>query len=328
MAAIDKQYHELLETILRDGFDYDDPNRVGVKRKQILDYKFKYKMSHGFPLLTTKKMFTKGIIGELLWFLRGDTDVNYLVDNGINIWSKDAYNHYIKHNPKDKDLPYHEFIEQVKNGVIMDLGPIYGAQWRGFNGLLMDEFAQVDQIDKLIKDLIETPMGTKHMVTAWNPAEIEDMALPPCHWAFEILVRPCESPINEVYERSGITNYPRYRFSLKWHQRSVDTFLGLPFNIASYAYLMEVISIKTGYIPEYLIGDLSNVHIYHNHLDAVKEQLSRDCFKYDSCAVGHIIPREGTNFDKVEISDFSLVDYESYPPIKAEMLAYNKKKNE
>jgi thymidylate synthase len=187
-------------------------------------------------------------------------------------------------------------------------------------------------------------MSTQHIVTAWNPAELDDMALPPCHWSFEILVEPIRvNPIKFRHPNSEFAQgrslqlaiKPEYQFTLKWHQRSVDTFLGLPFNIASYALLAHIIGKLTNMIPKTLIGDLSNVHIYENHLDAVKEQLIRDTTKYNGAKFtllhsAELLAKKYDNInidqflDKHDIEEFILDDYESYPSIKAEMLSYNK----
>jgi len=370
MAKIDKEYHKLLQTILKDGFTYEDPNRKNVNRIQIPSYQFIHNFEDGFPAITTKKLFWKGVVAELLWFLKGDTNIKYLVDNGINIWNKDAYNLYLKeHLPENGTLTFEEFIYLIKQNEkpiyheLGNLGRIYGAQWRGFTGyeafrdqlddsMDMGDYG-VDQISNLIKNLKEKPLSTQHIVTAWNPAELDDMALPPCHWSFEILVKPLsmqeEANLNNVladflknnisgeeWERNAnASGIPRYKFILKWHQRSVDTFLGLPFNIASYALLAHIIGKLTNMIPKAIIGDLSNVHIYENHLDAVKEQLTRDTTKYNNSkfTLSHSAELLGKKYDNInidwfldkhDIEDFVLDDYESYPGIKAEMLSYNK----
>ena len=337
MAKIDKKYHVLLRKILKKGFRYEDPNRKGTYRIQIPNHTFKHNFEYGFPAITTKKLYWKGVVGELLWFLRGDTNIKYLVDNGINIWNKDAYNYYCQKYDIDKSFTIDYFIDCIKKGKKFksDLGRVYGAQWRDFNRPY--SIKGLDQISNLIKGLKENPMGTRHIVTAWNPAELNDMALPPCHWSFEILVEPLSVSKQPLFKKDnsekGWTvneNRPKYQFTLKWHQRSVDTFLGLPFNIASYALLAQIIGKLTNMRPKGIIGDLSNVHIYEPHLEAVKEQLSRDVDKYQSpifkCFVEPNVKEDITNefLDLLKISDFELEGYESYPRIPAEMLAYNK----
>ena len=356
MGKIDYQYKKLLKKILKRGYTYEDPKRKDINRIEISDYKLKYDLSEGFPLLTTKKVHYKGIIAELLWFLNGDTNIKYLVDNGVNIWNKDAYNYYLQKVAqynysaiKRKDvsqpiLSIKEFIENLDkiqwfkypayNGG--DLGRVYGAQWKNWG----DPYAEVngfrntvDQISNLIQGLKYNPMGTKHIVIAWNPAELDEMALPPCHWSFEILVEPIklserkrnvdvDGLLTKAVEKSkGLEGYldnvgvPKYKFKLKWHQRSVDTFLGLPYNIASYATLAYIIGKATNMVPSHIIGDLSNVHIYEPHLDAVKKQLKNKSWTYESPSLE--ITGDG---DKIE--DFKINKYESFPKIKAEMIEY------
>lgn len=354
MSKIDKTYHKLLNDILENGFKYEDPNRKDIYRYQIPHYTIKHDFKDGFPAITTKKLYWKSIVGELLWFLRGDENIKYLVDNGINIWNKDAYNWYLD-ECLDRNLTrglfsYDGWLDHLKSenfNRFGDLGRIYGAQWRNWksfkeedNGMLgVIKYAKhTDQIANLIKGLKENPMGTRHIVTAWNPAELDDMALPPCHWSFEILVEP----ISENICKSKTCNYnadclehcehPKYQFTLKWHQRSVDSFLGLPFNIASYSLLAHIIGKITNMIPKGIIGDLSNVHIYEPHLDAVKEQLSRDVNKYGKCELDELSTRPYNELDNLdnwlkvtEINKINLKNYKSYPAIPAEMLAYNKK---
>ena len=335
MAKIDESYHNLLNNILEDGFKYEDPNRKGINRIQIPSYTIKHDFENGFPAITTKKLYWKGVVGELIWFLRGDTNIKYLVDNGINIWNKDAANYYLKHNPRGTEKGFKEGINE-RNHIAGDLGRVYGAQWRNW----ADEkgigyiHSTIDQISNLIKGLKENPMGTRHIVTAWNPAELNDMALPPCHWSFEILVEPIYE--NKRYNDASNLGLkkPEYKFTLKWHQRSVDTFLGLPFNIASYALLAHIIGKLTNMKPKGIIGDLSNVHIYEPHLDAVKEQLSRNINEHGECelhtvnnSILNINPKE-ENLDELfrllMIQDFELKNYNSHSRIPAEMLAYNK----
>lgn len=303
MARADKDYHELLETIVDEGYVYTDESR-DVDLKQINSYNLHFKyITTSFPLLTTKKMSLHTIATELCWFLKGYNSLDYLHEHKVHIWDKDAKNKFKgKSNPKD-------------------LGRIYGKQWRNFHGINI--FDSTDQILELIENLRENPMSRRHIVTAWNPNELEYMALPPCHWAFEIIVQP---PPQKLDFLPPIIH-------LKWHQRSVDTFLGLPFNIASYGMLLVLIGELTGYVIGDLYGDLSNVHIYEPHNEAVQEQLSRNTEEYESPQV--ILSyklrdncrkyREGEItlndvLDALEPSDFILENYESYPAIKAEMI--------
>lgn len=347
MSKIDQTYHQLLNTILTDGFKYEDPNRKGINRIQIPSYQIKHDFKDGFPAITTKELYWKGVVGELLWILRGKQNIKYLLDNGINIWNKDALNFHKKKYPADNNLPINEFIEQVKNGVSGDIGRGYGAQLRNWNRSKYDmskgihpDAVSIDQFAELIHTLKTNPMATKKTVTFWNPSEKYDCALTPCHWSFEILVEPIgplymaeNSDKTKVpYEYSG----PKYQFTLKWHQHSCDVFLGEPFNIASYALLAQIIGKMTNMIPKGIIGDLSNVHIYEPHLDAVKEQLSRDVNKYGGCELEthpefEIVTNAFNNkkltldeyLSELRIDMFKLKNYKSYPRIPVEMLAYS-----
>jgi len=368
MAIIDENYHELLNTILKNGFKYEDPNRKGINRIQIPSYQFKHDFKDGFPAITTKKLYWKGVVGELLWFLRGDTNIKYLVDNNINIWNKDAYNYYCKVSDKtigEKEFKYsfEEFIQHCKNTPkypaiagsdykLGDVGRIYGAQWRNFtvhNVGPNDSFPiYVDQIANLIKNLKEKPLSSSHIVTAWNPAELDQMALPPCHKGFQLMVYELTTnerlhlwgnPTNTIFKESKLknkflneNNVPKYGFDLVWEQRSCDSFLGIPFNIASYALLAHIIGKIVNMVPGELYGDLRNVHIYEPHLDAVKEQLNRSTDVLNSrCELENFTGFKmgmHNNFNQWinsrEISDFNLTEHSEQPVIKAEMLAYNK----
>ena len=354
MENVNIQYKELLRKILDEGFEYTDKSR-GVQRKQIASTTLNIDLQQEFPAINLKKLYWNGIVGELIWFLKGDTNIKYLVDNNIHIWDKDAYNYYLKQYPKTH-LSYDDWLIEIGNiQTIGDLGRVYGAQWRKFtvhNVGPNDSFPiYVDQISNLIQGLKENPMGTRHLVTAWNPAELDDMALPPCHWSFEILVEPLSQKkrvayydkINDhvfyaVNKRINLfdqylneANIPKYQFTLKWHQRSVDTFLGLPFNIASYALLAHIIGKLTNMVPKALIGDLSNVHLYENSWEASRELIKRDPTKFELPKLGimdHLdsfVSDDINNFiNALRIQDFKLLDYESYDNIKVAMLAPNK----
>lgn len=366
MSLVDQQYGQLSQAIVDYGYEYTTKNRPETLCKQITSATLQLPLKDEFPLLTTKKMFTKAIVGELIWFLRGDTNIKYLVDNDINIWNKDAYNYYFKKAGKNACLTLEEF-KKSNLSFTGDLGRIYGSQWRRWNGFnnginTWDEgnHFQTDQISNLIKGLKETPMGTKHIVTAWNPAELDHMALPPCHWAFEILPRPLSKAdqihymigddkiymdglYQAAYEQGDavamteldkqLSQFPKYGFTLKWHQRSVDTFLGLPFNIASYGLLAHIIGRMVNMIPLEIIGDLSNVHFYAPHLPVVKEQLTRNPNTYKGCQLQ--FTSEGEQkfqqfdedndvdklFQSLEIEDFVFANYQSYDKLTAEMFA-------
>lgn len=346
MAKVDKIYHNLLEEILSNGFKYEDPNRKGVHRLQISSYTFKHDFSDGFPAITTKSLYWKGVVGELLWFMRGDTNIKYLLDNKIPIWNKDAYNHFKRQSyPQSSGLnefDIKDFILAIQNGHykeynLGDLGKVYGYQFRKFAGTF-------DQLKWIINTMKNNPMATKKTVTFMNPADKDDQALSPCHTGFKILMEPLSvderrqiyssrghslnAPIEDSDTYLDTYNIPKHKFTLQWEQDSVDTFLGLPFNVASYALLAEILGVLTNTVPMGIIGDLSNVHIYEPHLDAVKEQLSRDVNKYDGCKldIKEIGWHESVDdiLEYLMISDFKLKEYNSYPRISAEMLAYSK----
>jgi thymidylate synthase len=319
-------------------------------------------MKNGFPLLTTKKMAWKTMVTELLWFLRGDTNIKYLVDNGCHIWDGDAYKNYLA---KTDDRNYHatqqSFINHIKVNESFakewgDLGPIYGKQWRSwenYNGLHLDE--SIDQIQNLINDLKTNPDSRRLMVNAWNVGELESMVLPPCHYGFQVYTRELSQGERfaildniSIYNKRtvGIGNIdplelnriPTRAISLMWNQRSVDTFLGLPFNIASYGLLLEIIAKMVNMVPDQLIGNLGDVHLYNNHIEQAKEQIERESFElpklnintefwpYEGgeCGVGPIDATavlnsfKDNNFCKCLLNDdIQLSNYQSHPAIKA-----------
>ena len=225
MAKIDIEYHKLLNKILQEGYTYEDPNRKGVNRIEIPSYTFRHEFKDGFPAITTKKLHYKNVVTELIWFLRGYTNIKYLVDNGCNIWNKDAYNYYLKlcklKDSKpwlDKESfishidPNHPYFIDYHTG---DLGKVYGHYWRNYDGF--------DQIQDVINKMINTPMSSEIIVTARNPNDKDTQALPCCHYGFQIVMRPLDIPkYHDIYS----IPYPKYGFELHWNQRSVDTFLG------------------------------------------------------------------------------------------------------
>lgn len=360
MAIVDSKYHRLLSTVLEKGFQYEDPNREGVIRKQIPHYLFEHDFVDGFPLLTTKKMHFRSIVGELLWFLRGEENIKYLVDQDINIWNKDAYDYYVRHAKKEGTEPISmsDFIKEVRQSRLNrpffydssyyygDVGRNYGVQWRTWSGSskkVYDTPALIgevtDQIHDLIDNMRKNPMGTRHLVNAWNPGELDETALPPCHHGFIVLPEPLpdlERFKQKVdYDDGYYASAPKYGFRLKWYQRSTDVFLGLPFNISSYATLAHILGKLTNMVPLGIIGDLSNVHIYESHMDAVKEQLGRDCKRHDPCFLRFDNPSYKKEIiwkemdidgflDDLWVEHFELLGYTSYPAIKAEMLSINK----
>jgi thymidylate synthase len=334
------KYHQLLERIITEGKVKE--NRTGTNTISIFSHTIEFDMSQGFPLITTKKMFTKGIIGELLWFLRGSKDIRELWNNNIKIWDGNWYDRYCKSVASPWGLD--DIKELIKSGEhsfdddMFSLGPIYGKQWvnwspsvkipTGWHHGAATSYEEIglNQIQQTIDTLNNSPDSRRIMVTAWNPAEISGMALPPCHWAFELyteeltLDERIQWVMNNLdidLENVAITEAafdplrtPQRRLHLKWHQRSVDTFLGLPFNIASYAMLLEMFAQQANMIPGTLIGDLTNVHIYENHIDLAKEQLTRSPFKYKS--PGFTLNKANDIFS-YKIEDFKMLNYESYP---------------
>ena len=298
MNTLDNQYHTLLQRVLRYGIQKDD--RTGTGTLSVFGGQFIHEMSEGFPLLTTKKMAVKTMMTELKWFLKGDTNIKYLVDNGCNIWNGDAYKRY-KEDKQGLAMSMEAFIENIKTNDEFartwgELGPIYGKQWRDWNGN--------DQIQNLIKGLKENPDSRRHMVSAWNVGELDGMTLPPCHYGFQVYTRP-------TTREEKITNPSKYRaISLMWNQRSVDTFLGLPFNIASYGTLLQLLADECDMVADQLIGNLGDIHIYNNHIDAVNEQLSRTSFELPTIEFSDVDILNGE-------FDYKLNGYESHPSIKA-----------
>jgi thymidylate synthase len=316
MNNIDKQYQKLLQDIIDNGVKKED--RTGTGTISVFGRQIRHKMSDGFPLLTTKKMAWKTIVTELLWFLRGDTNIKYLVDNGCHIWDGDAYKNYGQkiisegyQNLVAIGWPstQEEFINKIKTDDEFakkwgDLGPIYGKQWRKWEYQYGDEYneghhlptlkKQIDQIDNLINELKTNPDSRRLMVSTWNVGELDQMVLPPCHYGFQVYTRELSleerakwlqdnkgydllvgnlehDHIREVVENES----PTRAISLMWNQRSVDTFLGLPFNIASYGLLLHIIANEVNMVPDELIGNLGDTHLYSNHIEQAKEQIGR-----------------------------------------------------
>jgi thymidylate synthase len=390
MNKLDKQYQDLLQSILDYGVEKKD--RTGTGTKSIFGYTIRHKMSDGFPLLTTKKMAWKTMVTELLWFLRGDTNIKYLVDNNCHIWDGDCHKNYINklifnekdchvddliNQPNKTFVPYsqEEFINKIKTDDEFakkwgELGPIYGKQWRGWTKKKMwlstdgsyeniyDEADQtvIDQIAGLINDLKTNPDSRRLMVNAWNVGELAQMVLPPCHYGFQVYTRELSNKerIILMNKKLGVTdtlpqyyntdgemdknNIPTRAISLMWNQRSVDTFLGLPFNIASYGLLLEIIAKIVNMVPDELIGNLGDTHLYLNHIEQAKEQIKREPFElpklnintefwpYESgeCGVGPIDTTavlnsfQNNNFCKSLLEDdIQLSNYQSHPSIKA-----------
>ena len=303
MNTLDKQYQDLLQYILEYGVSKED--RTGTGTISTFSRQIRHNLNDGFPLLTTKKMAIKSVMTELKWFLKGDTNIKYLVDNGCNIWNGDAYKNYASiecNPPHDHSLSMSEFIEKIKTDDEFakkwgELGPIYGKQWRNWRNQKFDVakgqgyLLEIDQIAKLIVDLKKNPDSRRLMLSAWNVGEIDEVVLPPCHYGFQ------------CYVSEG-------KLSLMWNQRSVDTFLGLPFNIASYATLLLLLCEETGLKPGELIANLGDVHLYKNHIQQAKEQIVREPYKLPTIKLSNVDILNGE-------FDYEIKDYEYHPSIKA-----------
>jgi thymidylate synthase len=321
VSNIQEQYRLLLGTLLHNSIEKED--RTGTGTLSVFGRQIRHQMKDGFPLLTTKKMAVKTMMTELRWFLRGDTNIKYLVENGCNIWNGDAYKAYTtkleKHWEEGGDIyTKPEFIDEIKNcenGFAEkwgELGPIYGKQWRKWeidegyetpNGIKFGE-KYVDQISNLINELKTNPDSRRLMVSAWNVGELSEMTLPPCHYGFQVYTRL-------TTREEKIVNPGKYRaISLMWNQRSVDTFLGLPFNIASYAALLCLIAEEVNMIPDELIGNLGDVHLYKNHIVQATEQISREAYPLPQIKLSNVNLLEGE-------WDYELIDYKYHPSIKA-----------
>jgi thymidylate synthase len=386
MNKLDLDYQNILKDILENGTKKETRNggTLSVFGRQI-----RHKMSDGFPLLTTKKMPFKTIVTELLWFLRGDTNIKYLVDNNCHIWDGDCFSNYVRNFTKYVDsLPEHsetefiidkdKFINKIKTDTEFaktwgDLGPVYGAGWR--NWKFTDKFTngeqiayvngKIDQIANLINDLKTNPDSRRIMVTAWNVGELDQMTLPPCHYGFQVYTRELSARERTALKSNGRTrlydsikeenyqtvdaddvmhtvcdeyNVPKRAISLMWNQRSVDTFLGLPFNIASYGLLLEIIAKSVNMVPDELIGNLGDTHLYANHVEQAREQIGREPFPLPTlnintewwpteggeCGVGPIDATSvfdnftDDNFCRCLLeADLQLANYQSHTTIKA-----------
>ena len=362
--GIDEQYIELIKDILENGVEKNTRNG---RTLSVFGRTIRYKFTDGkFPLLTTKKMYFKGVITELLWFLRGDTNIKYLLDNDCHIWDGDAYSNYVRKNQFNSNPEWlkaialengytgadlytqEEFINKIKTDDEFakkwgELGPVYGAGWRNWNS----SFAEyegvkgVDQITNLIKELKTNPDSRRLMVNAWNVGELDQMTLPPCHYGFQVYTRELtikerfelwekipnkdvmdfpigslENMTDEIYHNTLTQiGVPERSISLMWSQRSCDFLLGIPFNIASYATLLEILAKEVNMVPDELIGNLGDTHLYSNHIEQAKEQISRTPYKLPTLKfeVTNLLE----NLMDWKPSDFSIIGYESHPSIKA-----------
>jgi thymidylate synthase len=296
MNSLDLKYQGILQDILLEGSEKTD--RTGTGTISVFGRQIRHDMSEGFPLLTTKKMAVKTMMTELKWFLKGDTNIKYLVDNNCHIWDGDAYKKYCKLQvPHDHFETQEEFIELIKTDNEFakkwgELGPIYGKQWRNWFGYDTDVNPYcIDQIKELIQNIKENPNSRRLMVSAWNVGELDKMALPPCHYGFQ------------CYVNDG-------KLSLMWNQRSVDTFLGLPFNIASYGTLLLLLCQETNLEPGELIGNLGDTHLYKNHIEQAEEQRLRSSFTLPTIKLSNVDILNGE-------WDYEIEGYNYHPTIKA-----------
>jgi thymidylate synthase len=380
MNNLDKDYIKLLKDIIDNGVRKSD--RTGTGTISLFGRQIRHNMKDGFPLLTTKKMAWKSIVTELLWFLRGDTNIKYLVDNGCHIWDGDAYKRYMNvYEIESRESTYaleelhmlsnltkEQFTERIKTDDKFakkwgGLGPIYGSQWRRWKGgtwvegntdgtegfYLQSE--QIDQIANLINELKTNPDSRRLMVNAWNVGDLDQMVLPPCHYGFQVYTRKLDGEemwallrgkvgddlFNRMLEdivpfggglSAELESYkiPKRAISLMWNQRSVDTFLGLPFNIASYGLLLEIIAKEVNMLPDELIGNLGDVHLYTNHIEQAKKQISREPYKnlptlkFSPIQSAHFEHHTDTFENHIKESQphqFIIDGYESHPSIKA-----------
>lgn len=273
MTEVDKKYNLLVKDVLANGFNYQDVSRSNIDMLEIAHHTLDIDMRKGFPLLTTKKVFWKMVAHELIWMLSGSTNIDYLKEHNVKIWDKDARN--------------------FSSGSFV--GRIYGAQWRSWTS---KDTKGLDQIKNTLEGIRKNIYSRRLLVTAWNPAELNDMALPPCHWAFQVMP-----------DKDG--------FALKWHQRSCDTFLGIPFDIALYGFIGKLIEKETGIKFVRLIGDLSCVHFYGPHIKLIRKQMARE--PKETSADFYF--KNSANFDNLHIDDFVVTNYKHHNPIKAQMYA-------
>ncbi len=295
-----KQYLDLLQHILDNGVQKGD--RTGTGTISTFGYQMRFDLQKGFPLVTTKKVYTRAIFHELLWLISGSTNIKYLVDNNVRIWNEWAFQPYLEKNGLADEYPkysqkweekMHEFVEKIKTDDEFaqkwgDLGPTYGKQWRDFEG--------VDQLVEIVERIKTKPNDRRLIVSAWNPKQVPQMALPPCHMMFQF------------YVADG-------KLSCQMYQRSCDVFLGVPFNIASYALLTMMVAQVTGYEPGEFIHTLGDAHIYNNHIEQVKEQLTREPKTLPTLKLNPNV----TDITKFTFEDIELINYESHPPIKGKV---------
>jgi thymidylate synthase len=338
---VDKQYLRFLKYILDNGVVKSD--RTGTGTISVFDYTMKFDMSEGFPLLTSKKMYVRGIFQELIWFLKGDTNIKYLVDNDVHIWNGDAIKNYEKHNGEINWGPFvtkeEAFVDMIKNDSKFakkwgELGPVYGKQWRNWSvsseyqdGIHYSKDQNIDQIANLIRDLKTNPDSRRLMVSAWNVGELDQMVLPPCHYGFQcytsLMTKDerikyfCDSLDKHIsygedftLEKLDELNVPKRKISLKWTQRSCDVPLGIPYNIASYGLLLHLLARESNMVPNELIFSGGDCHIYLNQIDGVKEQLKNETFGLPKLKLTN------TSIDDLKYEDIQVIGYKSSPTVK------------
>jgi len=348
MNTLDRDYQDIIQKIFTKGSKKGD--RTGTGTISIFGEEISHNMKEGFPLLTTKKMAWKTMVTELLWFLKGDTNIKYLVENGCNIWNGDAYKAYATYarGLEEPDYSVHiddpvqnkvriltqaEFIERINTDDLFamqwgELGPIYGKQWRDWNG--------TDQIQNLINDLKTNPDSRRLMVNAWNVDELDKMTLPPCHYGFQVYTR--ELSQNErwswyqkqigsamyhdrIEQEMDAEGVPTREISLMWNQRSADYFLGVPFNIASYGLLLTIIANIVDMVPGKLVGRFGDTHLYLNHTSQASKQLVREPYKLPTLKINKDKDFWNQDLDLIIDGllkeDFELVEYQYHPSIKA-----------
>lgn len=274
----------------------DRPDRTGTGTRSVFGYQTRYDLREGFPLLTTKKMYLRPIAEELLWFIKGDTNIKYLVERNVKIWNEWPYEDFKKSEDFNGET-LEEFVEKIKNDDDFakkhgNLGPVYGAQWRNFNN------EGTDQLMKLIDSLKNNPFSRRHIISAWNPSQVDEMALPPCHTLMQFYV-------------SSDKKY----LSCQLYQRSADTFLGVPFNIASYALLTCMLAQVCGYEPKEFIHTIGDAHIYKNHFDVVKTQIEREPLPLPRL----VLNKDIDNLFDFKIEDIKLEGYQSHGPLKGKV---------
>jgi len=274
----------------------DRPDRTGTGTRSVFGYQTRYDLREGFPLLTTKKMYLRPIAEELLWFIKGDTNIKYLVDRNVKIWNEWPYEDFKKSEDFNGET-LEEFVEKIKNDDEFakkhgNLGPVYGAQWRNFNN------EGTDQLMKLIDSLKNNPFSRRHIISAWNPSQVDEMALPPCHTLMQFYV-------------SSDKKY----LSCQLYQRSADTFLGVPFNIASYVLLTCMLAQVCGYEPKEFIHTIGDAHIYKDHFDVVKTQIEREPLPLPHL----VLNKDIDNLFDFKIEDIKLEGYQSHGPLKGKV---------